>query len=426
MPVALRLLCGAVRRRFARLLLRWLPGLALAAPATAEAHLLNMTRVAVNFGAGPELRVTVDLDLTQALGGPAGYAALLAADAAGRDRATGELGPRLDGWLAMQADGVRVPLRFLRAKLPQLAPGEVADPNVAAMTTFELAAVWPAGAKVLALATAAQAPLEYPVALSCVARAREVAITRWIELPGTASREFAVPEAVLADLAPPPAPAGAPGLAAAPAPVRGPTSGADAAADVSPTALRIARHLETAGQYLWLGFLHILPRGADHILFVLGLFLLAPAWRPLLAQTTAFTVAHTTTLGLAAYGLVAVPSRIVEPLIALSIACVALENIFRPKLSSARLAVVFGFGLLHGLGFASSLSEVPLPRREFLTALLAFNFGVDFGQLTVIALAFGAVGWWRNRTWYRTRIVIPTCGLIAAVGLAWTGQRVFG
>ncbi len=417
--MALRLLCGPVRRRIARLLLRWLPGLALAFPAAAEAHLLNMTRVAVAFGAGPELRVTVDLDLTQALGGPAGYAALLAADAAGRERITGELGPRLDGWLAMQADGVRVPLRFLRARLPQVAPGEVADPNVAAMTTFELAAVWPTGAKVLALATAAQAPLEYPVALSCVAPAREVAITRWVELPGTASREFTVPESVLGDLVPPPA-------AAAPAAASVPAATADAAANVSPTALRIAQHLETAGQYLWLGFLHILPRGADHILFVLGLFLLAPAWRPLLTQTTAFTVAHTTTLGLAAYGLVAVPSRIVEPLIALSIACVALENIFRPKLSSARLAVVFGFGLLHGLGFASSLAEVPLPRREFLTALLAFNFGVDFGQLTVIALAFGAVGWWRNRTWYRPRIVIPACGLIAAVGLAWTGQRLFG
>jgi hypothetical protein len=147
------------------------------------------------------------------------------------------------------------------------------------MTTFELAAVWPAGAKVLALATAAQAPLEYPVALSCVAPAREVAITRWVELPGTASREFTVPESVLADLNPAPAAgvAGAVSFAAASA-SPGP---AGAAADISPTALRIAQHLETAGQYLWLGFLHILPRGADHILFVLGLFLLAPAWRPL-------------------------------------------------------------------------------------------------------------------------------------------------
>lgn len=420
--MALRLLCSGVRRRFARLLLRWLPGLALAAPAPAAAHLLNMTRVAVAFGAGPEIRVTADIDLSQALGGTDGYAALLAADPAAQERTTRELGQRLDGWIAVQADGQRLPLRFIRGRVPQVAPESAGDPGVAVMTTFELAAAWPAGAKVLALATTAQAPLEYPVALSCLAPAHQVAITRWIELPGTASREFTVPGAVLADLVP-----AAPAVVAAGVapPVPAPVATADAAANISPTALRIAQHLETAGQYLWLGFLHILPRGADHILFVLGLFLLAPAWRPLLTQTTAFTVAHTTTLGLAAYGLVAVPSRIVEPLIALSIACVALENIFRPKLSSARLAVVFGFGLLHGLGFASSLAEVPLPRREFLTALLAFNFGVDFGQLTVIALAFGAVGWWRHRTWYRARIVIPACGLIAAVGLAWTGQRLF-
>ncbi len=146
---------------------------------------------------------------------------------------------------------------------------------------------------------------------------------------------------------------------------------------MSPTALAMAVRLETAGQFLWLGFLHIVPRGADHILFVAGLFFLGLGWRPLFKQTTAFTIAHTTTLGLSAYGIFSLPARLVEPLIALSILYVAIENIARPKLTPWRLAVVFLFGLLHGLGFASSLSEVAMPRDQFFTALLAFNFGVD-------------------------------------------------
>jgi hypothetical protein len=84
--------------------------------------------------------------------------------------------------------------------------------------------------------------------------------------------------------------------------------------------------------------------------------------------------------------------------VALSITFIAIENVIRPKLGPGRLAVVFGFGLVHGLGFASSLSSVPFPKNDFVIALLGFNFGVDFGQLFVIALAFLAVGWFR-RSW---------------------------
>ena len=86
--------------------------------------------------------------------------------------------------------------------------------------------------------------------------------------------------------------------------------------------------------------------------------------------------------------------------------------------------MVFGFGLVHGLGFASSLSEVPFPKRDFLVALLGFNFGVDFGQLFVIALAFLAVGWFRDKPWFRARIAIPSSMAIAAVGLFWGAQRI--
>ena len=179
--------------------------------------------------------------------------------------------------------------------------------------------------------------------------------------------------------------------------------------------------------YTVLGFTHILPKGLDHILFVLGLFLLSTRWKPLLIQVTSFTVAHSITLALAVYGVVSLSPRIVEPLIAASIAYVAIENILTPQLQPWRPLVVFGFGLLHGLGFAGVLQEVGLPRSQFVPALVSFNVGVEFGQLAVITIAYLAVGiWGRNKSWYRPRIVIPASATVAAVGLFWTVQRVLG
>jgi len=119
----------------------------------------------------------------------------------------------------------------------------------------------------------------------------------------------------------------------------------------------------------------------DHILFVLGIFLLSTAWRPILLQVTTFTIAHSITLGLTMYGIVSLPSSIVEPLIALSITYVAVENLWTTELKPWRLALVFMFGLLHGMGFAGVLRGLGLPRSEFLTALLTFNLGVEGGQL---------------------------------------------
>lgn len=141
------------------------------------------------------------------------------------------------------------------------------------------------------------------------------------------------------------------------------------------------------GSYIPVGFDHILPQGLDHILFVLGLFLLSTQLGPLLWQVTAFTLAHTVTLALGALGLVSIPGAIVEPLIAASIVYVAVENIFSTGLSRWRPVVIFGFGLLHGLGFASVLGEFGLPTGQFIPALIGFNVGVEVGQLTVIALA---------------------------------------
>lgn len=144
---------------------------------------------------------------------------------------------------------------------------------------------------------------------------------------------------------------------------------------------------QTFVAYIPVGFDHILPKGLDHILFVLGLFFLSTQVRALLWQISAFTLAHTVTLGLGALGWVTVPASIVEPLIAASIVYVAIENIFASGLSRWRPMVIFGFGLLHGLGFALVLGEFGLPDGQFIPALIAFNIGVELGQLTVIAMA---------------------------------------
>lgn len=186
----------------------------------------------------------------------------------------------------------------------------------------------------------------------------------------------------------------------------------------------VPRWLQVTWAYLRLGFEHILPKGLDHILFVLGLFLLNQKWRPLVAQITAFTVAHSVTLGLSMYDVVSLPSNIVEPIIALSIAYVAIENICTTELKPWRTGVVFLFGLLHGLGFAGVLRAFGVPIGDSLLALVSFNVGVELGQLTVIGLALLAVGWFRERKWFRQVVVVPASCLIAFVGVYWTAARI--
>lgn len=208
--------------------------------------------------------------------------------------------------------------------------------------------------------------------------------------------------------------------------------------------------LRTIACFAVLGFEHIIPKGVDHVLFVLGLFLVSPSIRSLLWQVTAFTVAHSVTLVLASLGMVNIPGNIVEPIIAASIALVAIEAIFAGRTTTAqresninkaeanssarrsssrdlfRLAVVFIFGLVHGLGFAGVLSELGLPTRQFIPALFAFNIGIEIGQFAVIAIAMALVGWARHRPLYRPVIVIPAALVIACIGLWWTFERVTG
>ncbi len=183
---------------------------------------------------------------------------------------------------------------------------------------------------------------------------------------------------------------------------------------------------EIAWTYLQSGFLHIFPYGFDHILFVLCLFLLNSKLKNMLLQATAFTVAHTITLGITAYGLINPPAHLVEPIIALSIMFVALENVISDQLKPSRLIIIFVFGLIHGMGFAGALSEVGLPQKQFFTALICFNVGVEVGQLMILMAAWWLVGkWFSGKSWYRKRIVVPASIAIAVIALYWVIERTF-
>ena len=189
---------------------------------------------------------------------------------------------------------------------------------------------------------------------------------------------------------------------------------------------------QTLTTFVGEGVGHILPGGLDHILFVLALFLSSTTLRSLVIQISVFTVAHTITLGLAAAGVFSPPSDIVEPLIALSIALVAIENLFVKKPPRWRPIVIFLFGLLHGLGFAGFFGELGLPEGQFWSALIGFNVGVEMGQLSVVVLAVAAVSVWRRRrnieyadAVYRRFVVLPGSLLIGTTGAWWAMERIF-
>jgi hydrogenase/urease accessory protein HupE len=171
------------------------------------------------------------------------------------------------------------------------------------------------------------------------------------------------------------------------------------------------------------GFRHVIPLGLDHLLFILGLFLLAPRLKPLLGQSLLFTLAHSITLALAVFGFVSLPSRPVEILIAASIAWIGIENLLVRKLKPSRLYLVFGFGLLHGLGFAGVLLEklANLGGKGLALPLIGFNIGVELAQLTVLAVA--AILLWPLRKWTK-KVQLGGSVLIALAGLFWMFERI--
>jgi hydrogenase/urease accessory protein HupE len=177
-------------------------------------------------------------------------------------------------------------------------------------------------------------------------------------------------------------------------------------------------------EYIAIGFEHILPMGLDHILFILGIFLLNTQLKPLLQQVTLFTIAHTITLGLSSNGVINLPANITEPLIAFSIAYIGIENIIKNKINRLRLLIVFLFGLIHGMGFATALADFNMPEDTFITTLISFNIGVELGQLSIIFLAYFSITYWfKEKYWYRNAIVIPSSLFISIIGLYWTLER---
>jgi hypothetical protein len=365
---------------------------------------MTITQVLVSFGQPGTVDVKIDIDLTMMLGTPERYYQFATGGLPLQQAALDKLVPRVLDSVQLFSGETRLLPVFQGYSLPEASKADYLDASMSKLTSLRFLAVLPAGRQPLRLRVPVGAEVDYPVAYTVQVPSAHVSITRWLESGMHESDPFA-----WAGLS---ARAGS-----VQAPAGTPRGGLAFDVDTMPWPRQLAL-------YLRLGFRHIIPEGTDHILFVLGLFFLGITWRKLLAQTSVFTVAHATTLFLSTYGIFRLPSRYVEPAIALSIAFIAIENIYRPRLGPGRLAVVFGFGLIHGLGFASSLSDVPFPKHDFVVALLGFNFGVDAGQLFVIALAFLAVGWTRNRPWFRSRIAVPCSLAIAGVGVFWAVQRI--
>ncbi len=178
--------------------------------------------------------------------------------------------------------------------------------------------------------------------------------------------------------------------------------------------------------YLKLGFQHIIPSGPDHILFVISLCLLSTKISTIIWQASAFTIAHTITLALSMKNIIVAPPDLVEPIIALSICFVAIENLLITELKAWRVLIVFLFGLIHGMGFASALNEIGLPSNKFYTSVFSFNVGVELGQVTIIVLVFALLIYrFGKKEWYRKNIVYPLSAIIAIIAAWWTIQRVF-
>lgn len=171
------------------------------------------------------------------------------------------------------------------------------------------------------------------------------------------------------------------------------------------------------GEYVRLGFAHVIPSGADHILFILAVLFMSSDLKGILIQASIFTLAHSLTLFLSAYDFVRINPSLTEPLIALSIVVSALQNLLNSETGRFRFLMIFGFGLLHGLGFAAALDETGIAGTLKLAGILGFNIGVEIAQIAIILLLFyGGVVHIRNYEWYKTKLVPAVSVLIAISG----------
>ncbi|MEP4079301.1 HupE/UreJ family protein [Haloferula sp.] len=178
------------------------------------------------------------------------------------------------------------------------------------------------------------------------------------------------------------------------------------------------------GGWIRLGFRHIIPDGLDHLLFILGIFLLQPRWKTLVLQSLVFTLAHSLTLGLSAIGWVQLPDYWVELAIAASIAWIGIENLSLKEVGKGRYALITVFGLIHGLGFARMLTPLlPDDRPDaLLFGIAGFNIGVELGQVLVLAIAFAIFGWWKEASF--NKLSKAGSAVIALAGLGMLATRI--
>lgn len=374
-------------------------------PGAAQAHVDAPTLILVQAKSPSEFSVKIDVDLSPILGSPDTYYQFVRRNPGPQDQQLRSAAASVQDQLDILVGGKPLKLKFESFKAAVWAEGEVVETGSAGKrSTFFYTAPIPKSAEPMRLVTPVGMTIEYPIAFSVQVPSKDISVTRWLV---TGMRETDTldwvnkPRQIGPDLA------------------RGDPSRSQQAFD--PDTLSWWKMFSV---YIQLGFRHIVPEGVDHILFVIGLYFLGVSWRYILSQTTIFTVAHATTLFLSTYGIFRLPPQYVEPLIALSIAVIGFENVFRPRLGPVRLVAVFVFGLIHGLGFAASLSDVPFPKGDFIMALLGFNIGVDAGQLAIILALFLALGWARNKRWYRARVAIPISLVIGGIGLLWAIERV--
>ncbi len=375
-------------------------------PASVSAHLLNMSRVEIDIQANLSVRVQLDLDLTVALGGSTQFHAASQADVPLNNTELAALARQVAAAVHLTSGDTRISLAPIDLKMPEEA-----------LETFLSGFNWPRArlwleGRLPVLADGSVAPVrvifepefpfEEPIAVTLRDVANGVTVSRWLVaeqrspllVPGLVQvSEPARPGSVIASR----------------------ESGSDAQAEDSLTTI--------VWQYLVYGFYHILPDGLDHLLFVAGLFLGCRRLGRLVGLISTYTVAHTMTLGMAALSWVELRGSIVEPVIALSIAWVAFENLRGEPGLKWRLAVVFVFGLVHGLGFAQALKDAGLPADGTLWALAGFNVGVELGQLVWIGLLFAMFGYWRSHPGYGVWVVRPASIAIGIVAVYWTGQR---
>jgi hydrogenase/urease accessory protein HupE len=182
----------------------------------------------------------------------------------------------------------------------------------------------------------------------------------------------------------------------------------------APIAQQISSFVSLGIEHIWTGY--------DHILFLVSLLMLGGGLRYLLKVVTAFSLSHSITLTLAVLNIISVPSRWVEIIIALSIAYIAAENLWRKEPNKARWQLAFGFGLIHGLGFSSALQELELPRNNLITSLASFSLGIELGQFAIVLIIYFALSYLRKFPWDLTIRRLISAGVLVMSAI-WVWER---